>query len=196
MVLLVTFSNLFVVSVLAWGDISLPKREGGLGLCSLEIFNLTLMTTHIWNIFFTPRDIAREGYSLQTHVADLMTNGTWNWPHVWLTKALNLGLIAPPILVNTRQDCVRWRDSNGNMVELSVKLAWEALRPCSAEEWSYVRNLAEMDAIQPNIHDIVAHLHPMTNKRTTNSIVGKLVLAASSYFIWNERNNRLFKNII
>ncbi|GJS77657.1 RNA-directed DNA polymerase, eukaryota [Tanacetum coccineum] len=34
----------------AWVDICLPKKEGGLGLCSLEIFNLALMTTHIWNI--------------------------------------------------------------------------------------------------------------------------------------------------
>ncbi|GJR21636.1 protein LAZ1 [Tanacetum coccineum] len=34
----------------AWNVICLPKREGGLGLRSLEVFNLALMTTHIWNI--------------------------------------------------------------------------------------------------------------------------------------------------
>ncbi|GJY04171.1 protein LAZ1 [Tanacetum coccineum] len=33
----------------AWDDICLPKK-GGLGLRSLEVFNLALMTTHIWNL--------------------------------------------------------------------------------------------------------------------------------------------------
>ncbi|GJV94910.1 hypothetical protein Tco_1546487 [Tanacetum coccineum] len=34
----------------AWDVICLPKWEGGLGIRSLEIFNIALMTTHIWNI--------------------------------------------------------------------------------------------------------------------------------------------------
>ncbi|GJU58418.1 hypothetical protein Tco_1236184, partial [Tanacetum coccineum] len=34
----------------AWDDICLPKQEGGLGLRSLELFNIAFMTTHIWNI--------------------------------------------------------------------------------------------------------------------------------------------------
>nr|GEU72213.1 hypothetical protein [Tanacetum cinerariifolium] len=34
----------------AWDDICLPKEEGGLGLRSLDVFNIALMTTHIWNI--------------------------------------------------------------------------------------------------------------------------------------------------
>ncbi|GKC45382.1 hypothetical protein Tco_1063104 [Tanacetum coccineum] len=34
----------------AWEDIGLPKHEGGLGIRSLELFNIALMTTHIWNI--------------------------------------------------------------------------------------------------------------------------------------------------
>ncbi|GJW38040.1 homeodomain-like protein [Tanacetum coccineum] len=65
----------------------------------------------------------------------------------------------------------------------------------SSQVWRYVRHLANMDAIPSNAQDIVAHLHPISNKRTTKSIIGKLVLAASSYFIWIERNNRLFKKI-
>nr|GEY36726.1 hypothetical protein [Tanacetum cinerariifolium] len=34
----------------AWDIICLPKCEGGLGIRSLEIFNIALMTTHIWNL--------------------------------------------------------------------------------------------------------------------------------------------------
>ncbi|GJV91871.1 homeodomain-like protein [Tanacetum coccineum] len=34
----------------SWDEICLPKKEGGLGLRHLDIFNYALMTTHIWNI--------------------------------------------------------------------------------------------------------------------------------------------------
>ncbi|GJR67387.1 retrotransposon protein, putative, ty1-copia subclass [Tanacetum coccineum] len=34
----------------SWDEICLPKKERGLGLRHLDIFNYALMTTHIWNI--------------------------------------------------------------------------------------------------------------------------------------------------
>ncbi|GJV83920.1 hypothetical protein Tco_1523818 [Tanacetum coccineum] len=52
------------------------------------------------NRFLTLRDITREGFSIQSKVVDLMTNGTWNWPLSWLAKAPNLMSIAAPTLVN------------------------------------------------------------------------------------------------
>ncbi|GJW57182.1 putative RNA-directed DNA polymerase, eukaryota, reverse transcriptase zinc-binding domain protein, partial [Tanacetum coccineum] len=322
----------------AWEEICLPKSEGGLGLCSLEIFNLALMTTHIWNIisnkeslwvrwihtyklcgrtlwdvqpkgamswgwrkilqlrsivkpffwvrigngmttsvwydlwcpqsplsrFLTPSDIAREGYSLQSRVADLVVNGAWNWPLSWLTKAPNLSFIAAPNL-NESQDCFLWRDVNGNMKIFSVKLAWEALRPrdvevvwhktvwfshcipryafhlwlvmrrslktqdrlrpwdvapstdlntlaCAfyknqmdthehlffecdyaAKVWRLVRGYAEVDMVQPILNDILLWFQPMGSRRTFQVIVGKLLFAATSYHVWREMNNRLFK---
>ncbi|GJW18095.1 hypothetical protein Tco_0025531 [Tanacetum coccineum] len=33
----------------------------------------------------------------------------------------------------------------------------------------------------------------MANNQTANSIIGRLILAATSYFIWLERYNRIFK---
>ncbi|GKD50599.1 hypothetical protein Tco_1279575 [Tanacetum coccineum] len=162
----------------AWEDICLPKKEGGLGLRSLEVFNLALMTTHIWSIasnreslwvrwihtyklqgrtiwdiqpkgdmswgwrkllqlwefmkpffwveignslnaslwydrwcslcpliqYLSPRDITKEGYTLQARVADLLVNGAWNWPQAWLSKAPNIGTIATPNLSDTLHD--------------------------------------------------------------------------------------------
>ncbi|GJS14114.1 putative RNA-directed DNA polymerase, eukaryota, reverse transcriptase zinc-binding domain protein [Tanacetum coccineum] len=187
----------------AWDDICLPKHEGGLGLRSLEVFNLALMTTHIWNIvsskeslwvrwvhtyklrghtfwdiclkadmswgwrkllqlrylvrpffwmqignghkaslwhdmwsyqcplssYLSPRDITREGRTLQDCVADLIENGAWRWPAPWLVKAPNLALIAAPNIDISRHDSMRWCDLNGNLSDFSVKYAWEVLRP-------------------------------------------------------------------
>ncbi|GKB07076.1 putative reverse transcriptase domain, reverse transcriptase zinc-binding domain protein [Tanacetum coccineum] len=323
----------------AWDDICLPMREGGLSIRCLKVFNLALMTTHIWNIvsnkdslwvrwihmyklrgrtfwdicakankswgwrkilqlrdivkpyfwmqignglkaslwydlwcaqsplyqYITPRDIAREGHNLRMCVADIMSNGDCVWPQAWLAKAPILGLITAPTLTN-RDDCMRWRDGNGNVTEFFVKCAWEALRPrgleipwystvwfphcilrhafhlwllmrkslrtqdklrpwdvgpttdlavlrCSlcgvqmdshehiffecgysSKVWSLIRNLAGMENVPPILEDIVAWFHPMAAKRSFINVVGKLLFAAASYYIWLERNNRLFKN--
>ncbi|GKA91485.1 putative RNA-directed DNA polymerase [Tanacetum coccineum] len=159
----------------AWDSLCLPTKESGLGLRSLELFNKALMTKHIWNIVtnkesqwvgwiqahklkasawydtwdtqcpliyrLSPRDISREGYNLQSYVANLVLN-----------------------------------------------------RGYSAQVWSYVRNLADMDAVPPSINAIVSHLLPLAKTRTTKGVFGKMLLAASSYYIWIERNNHLFKN--
>nr|GEW15224.1 hypothetical protein [Tanacetum cinerariifolium] len=324
----------------AWDDICLPIREGGLGLRCLEVFNLALMTTHIWHIisnkellwvrwihtyklrghtfwdiypsnamswgwrkllqlreivkpyfwkqvgnglntslwfdrwciqgplirFLSPRDIAREGYTLKTYVANLIANGAWNWPMSWLAKAPTLSSIVVPLL-RDHVDKVYWRSSNGSMSIFSVKLAWEVLRPRGAEVgwclvvwfshcvprhafnlwlimrrclktqdnlrpwdvgenviisslrcslcnlvmdshehlffecvysskvWRFVHTLAGMESVSPRLKDIVDWLRPMAAKRTFKSIVGKLILAATAYFIWSERNNRLFNNV-
>ncbi|GKF10113.1 putative reverse transcriptase domain, reverse transcriptase zinc-binding domain protein, partial [Tanacetum coccineum] len=34
----------------AWEVVCLPKKEGGLGLCRLDIFNKALMVSHIWSL--------------------------------------------------------------------------------------------------------------------------------------------------
>ena len=35
----------------AWADVCYPKKEGGLGLKGLEVWNKTSMLRHIWSIF-------------------------------------------------------------------------------------------------------------------------------------------------
>ncbi|GKB47808.1 hypothetical protein Tco_0898561 [Tanacetum coccineum] len=196
----------------AWEDICLPKREGGLGLHSLEIGNG--LKASLWYDMwctqwplsrYVTKDIVREGHHLR--------------------------LIASPML-NDMEDCMRWRDGNGNMTEFSVKCAWEALRPRGPEipwysvvwfshynprhafhlwlvmrrslktqdklrpwdVWCLIRKLADIERVPPILEDTVAWLQPMAAKRTIKNVVGKLLFVAASYYIWLERNNRLFKN--
>ncbi|GKF21112.1 hypothetical protein Tco_0069750, partial [Tanacetum coccineum] len=61
--------------------------------------------------------------------------------------------------------------------------------------WLYVRELAGMELIPPIMHDIISYLQPISKKRMALSILGKLILVASSYFIWLEHNNRVFKQV-
>ncbi|GJS75277.1 hypothetical protein Tco_0725158 [Tanacetum coccineum] len=63
----------------------------------------------------------------------------------------------------------------------------------SKQVWMYIRHLADMDVVPPTLTHITSHLQPLAKKRTAKSILGRLLLAASSYYVWLERNNRLFK---
>ncbi|GJU52606.1 auxin efflux carrier [Tanacetum coccineum] len=164
-----------------WDDICLPKSEGG-NLCGFTgftlinfkdalfgIFNLKIrngLSVSLWydrwcslsplSRFLSPRDIAREGYTLQAYVTDLILNGTWNWPQAWLAKAPNIGNIGnivAPILNINKHDCLKWRDDNGNIMQFC---AWKVS----------VRALADLDGVSPLLQDIILVLQPMGNSRS------------------------------
>ena len=50
---------------------------------------------------------------------------------------------------------------------------------------------ADVPCISPMWSDIMDWILPIASKNNVTSIVGRLVVAASSYYIWQERNNRL-----
>ncbi|GKC90097.1 hypothetical protein Tco_1150746 [Tanacetum coccineum] len=274
----------------AWADICLPKSEGGLGLRSLEIFNIALMTTHIWNIisnkeslwvrwihmyklkgrslwevplkrdaswgwlkllqlrdhvrpffwkqigsgrdvsiwfdwwsdecplirYLSPRDILREGFKLQDTIADMVSNEGWRWPQTWLLKAPILGYITTHVLEEqktaTKTNCKvtsRNKSCSNNIPRHAFHL-WLVMRKSLKTHdklrqwdvggdlnliWLYIRNLAGMDIVPARLEDIMDFLQPTASHHTTEGTIGRLLLAASSYFIWSERNNRTFKQI-
>nr|GEV33141.1 hypothetical protein [Tanacetum cinerariifolium] len=84
-------------------------------------------------------------------------------------------------LYHLRED-YSYRDRNGNISSFYVAKACEAI------------SSRGMDLIPPVLQDIILYLLPMGDKRTVKSVFGKLIMAASAYFIWREQNNRTFKN--
>ncbi|KAF5781391.1 hypothetical protein HanXRQr2_Chr11g0483031 [Helianthus annuus] len=60
--------------------------------------------------------------------------------------------------------------------------------------WSIIRPLADIHTSSFKIGDIMEGLLSIPNKNSVRSIIGRLLLAASSYFIWQERNARLFNS--
>ncbi|GKE28831.1 homeodomain-like protein [Tanacetum coccineum] len=63
----------------------------------------------------------------------------------------------------------------------------------SSQVWCYVRSLA-LENVPPLMHLILIRLISIAHQRSARSIIGRLVVAATTYFLWSERNNRLFKN--
>ncbi|XP_021996269.1 uncharacterized protein LOC110893470 [Helianthus annuus] len=64
----------------------------------------------------------------------------------------------------------------------------------SAQVWSLVRAKGGMDLVQPKWEEIVNWLRDRVKSKAVNDYVARLLVAATTYFIWQERNARLFKN--
>nr|GEV61702.1 reverse transcriptase domain, reverse transcriptase zinc-binding domain protein [Tanacetum cinerariifolium] len=61
------------------------------------------------------------------------------------------------------------------------------------EVWSKVRVLCGMDSIPHRLIDVATFISPISKGKTVTSILSRLVVATTSYYIWLERNGRLFK---
>ncbi|GKE69679.1 reverse transcriptase domain, reverse transcriptase zinc-binding domain protein [Tanacetum coccineum] len=59
--------------------------------------------------------------------------------------------------------------------------------------WDRVKVCAGLAHYTPNVYVIIQALMPIMKRCTTNSVVAKLVVAAATYYVWQERNWRLFK---
>nr|GEY59499.1 hypothetical protein [Tanacetum cinerariifolium] len=64
----------------------------------------------------------------------------------------------------------------------------------STQVWRKVRVMAGLPSANPSMDSVIHDILPFANRKNSKSVCSKLVLAASAYFIWQERNNRLFRN--
>ncbi|KAJ0833348.1 putative RNA-directed DNA polymerase [Helianthus annuus] len=64
----------------------------------------------------------------------------------------------------------------------------------SSEIWCTVRSKVGMDTVEPRWTEIVDWLKHRSRSKSARNLLCKLIVAASMYVIWQERNNRLFKN--
>ncbi|GKB95976.1 hypothetical protein Tco_0982113 [Tanacetum coccineum] len=62
----------------------------------------------------------------------------------------------------------------------------------SSKVWDHVMRLTGLSNMPFDLNSIVDFLIPLNKMRSARSVIAKLVFAASCYFIWQERNNRLF----
>nr|GEX44745.1 putative reverse transcriptase domain-containing protein [Tanacetum cinerariifolium] len=63
--------------------------------------------------------------------------------------------------------------------------------------WEVVDGLvvvARLGSASPSLASITLSLMPIAKRKSSKSCIGKLVLDAAAYFVWQERNSRLFKN--
>nr|GEU56739.1 hypothetical protein [Tanacetum cinerariifolium] len=92
-------------------------------------------------------------------------------------------------------DNVDWSNLKCALCELQPDSHEHLFFNCSFAQqvWNRVKDLAGLFNSSPSMDDILHGIAPFAKRRTLKSIVAKLVVAAAAYFIWQERNGRLFK---
>nr|GEV16455.1 hypothetical protein [Tanacetum cinerariifolium] len=55
--------------------------------------------------------------------------------------------------------------------------------------------IAGLTGVGPSLASIITHLMPIAKRKSSKSCIGKLVVAVVAYFIWHERNSRLFNKV-
>nr|GEV02513.1 hypothetical protein [Tanacetum cinerariifolium] len=129
----------------------------------------------------SPRDITRSGLSLQSKVEDVIHHGLWVWPQDLLVKYPFLNNYSTPIREDARDSLV-WR----NIMDLVPM--WDVF-----DSLGMGKVYAGLTYYTPNVYDVIQSLMPIMKRHTTNSMVAKLVVTAATYYVWQERNWRLFK---
>ncbi|GKA93887.1 hypothetical protein Tco_0815873 [Tanacetum coccineum] len=163
----------------AWDIVCLPKDEGGLGLRRLDLFNKALMVSHIWSSCL----VKRPCFDLSTKVRDVVVNGFWNWPIYLHDKYPFLCSVASPNLVEGSHDQLVWYNGQWVVKKFSVH-----------QVWNHLKSFAGLSSSRPDFNHILSILMPIAKRKSSRSVIAKLVVATSAYFVWQERNNRLFKN--
>nr|GEU29963.1 hypothetical protein [Tanacetum cinerariifolium] len=124
------------------------------------------------------------------------------WFHACIPRhAFNMWLIFKQRL--RTQDCLRSWEVN---FDLAIVCPLCETRPDSHEHlffdcpfsqqvWSRIQQIAGLTGAGPSLATIITHLLPIAKRKSSKSCIGKLVVAATTYFIWHEHNSWLFNKV-
>ncbi|GJV28501.1 hypothetical protein Tco_1384949 [Tanacetum coccineum] len=108
------------------------------------------------------RHIYEAGFQLSAKVSNVVSHGNWLWLDDWHLKY--------PMIYHMHTTIINPNDT-----------AWNQLKPYMC-----------LSNIPSSLNLIIDFLVPLANKKSAKSLIAKLVFAAACYFIWKERNDRLF----
>ena len=114
--------------------------------------------------------------------------------HVWLVikRKLKTQDLLRPWDVGDRVDLTTLKCSLCNLEsESHSHLFFEC--KFSKDVWDQVCIRADIDVNLIDFDSVISRLVPLAKRRSVRSVVSKLVVAATTYLIWKERNDRIFK---
>lgn len=83
--------------------------------------------------FISYRDIYASGLSKDLKVADIVSEGKWNWPSEWKVRFPELFDQTPPVLSHDGVDKHFWRSKNGKENNFTVGNVWSDIRVVNNE---------------------------------------------------------------
>ncbi|KAK9080093.1 hypothetical protein SSX86_001768 [Deinandra increscens subsp. villosa] len=161
--------------------------------------------------------LINSGFSTNSSVDDVFNQEGDLWPPDWVDRFRVLNEITDTVLTADAVDQLKWKSGN-NWTNFSSRLVWDSIRThgplvawadfiwswdshghlffeCtySSQVWCRVREWTCLSCTAPLWADIAGFFvdKPVSSLEI---IVAKLVVHASTYYIWQERNNRIFQN--
>nr|GEW70594.1 RNA-directed DNA polymerase, eukaryota, reverse transcriptase zinc-binding domain protein [Tanacetum cinerariifolium] len=105
----------------------------------------------------------------------------WKWPNDWYDKFSRITSLNIPAIDAGIADKIVWKTNNGMITEFSVSIVHQDL-----SRQSLITPWWKLSVLQGMIG--------AGNGNNINSILKRLLLVACVYHIWQERNNRIFKD--
>ncbi|GJZ02027.1 RNA-directed DNA polymerase, eukaryota, reverse transcriptase zinc-binding domain protein [Tanacetum coccineum] len=170
----------------AWSIVCKPKDQGGLGIKSLHKWNELGMINGAkwvpWTV--SNRDLFDARLALDAKVADIIINNKWNWTEEWVEDFRELNQILNPVIDANATDKVCWVNSDNKEVDFSTK-----------------RKLMTQDRIMRWQQGAILKC-PLCNVCSSTvdfslrfgDWIYRLIVSATVYFIWQERNKRIFQS--
>ncbi|XP_022030838.1 uncharacterized protein LOC110931767 [Helianthus annuus] len=153
--------------------------------------------------FLSARVITDADFRLEDSVTDVYSNGGWRWPLAWRDLFPVLIQIDQVLLDPLKNDRLLWKDGN-ELNGFSSSGVWHSLRHREPEvDWCNIVWCGRkfgigggggMNSVSPKWSEIVEWLCARSHHKRADIYVAKLLVAATAYNIWQERNATLFKN--
>nr|GEU73608.1 hypothetical protein [Tanacetum cinerariifolium] len=87
-----------------------------------------------------------------------------------------------------------WLIINRKLKTQDKVASWEVSDLLMTQVWHYMKSFAALPNSNEVFQQILLEVISFSKRKSPKSVIAKLVLAASAYFIWQERNWRMFKN--
>ncbi|GKA12795.1 RNA-directed DNA polymerase, eukaryota, reverse transcriptase zinc-binding domain protein [Tanacetum coccineum] len=115
-----------------------------------------------------------------------------HWPEEWSTLFPMVTQLPNIKLSHEKCDVLMWKRNDGILKKFTIRNAYQDLQ--SRQKNIMVNKKIELRINERYWESTISKLADMKNRNNIGSVERKLCLAASVYLIWQERNNRLFKN--
>ncbi|GJU04495.1 probable L-cysteine desulfhydrase, chloroplastic [Tanacetum coccineum] len=163
--------------------------------------------------FISKRNLYDSRISDNVVVAEMLADNEWKWPSDWLSKFTVLNSIIPPNIQKEKEDLVMWVNNKDQKVKFSTNQAWLTMRDewpkvqcvdshehlffkCdfALQVWKEILNKFNKLGGRVILKDIVEVISNERSKNSIGMVVNKLILAATVYTLWQERNQRIFRD--
>ncbi|GJU06423.1 RNA-directed DNA polymerase, eukaryota, reverse transcriptase zinc-binding domain protein [Tanacetum coccineum] len=146
--------------------------------------------------FITQRNIYDARLSIDAKVSKMIKDNKWLWPDEWFSNLFEIPNIHIPPL-NDQKDKVLWVTNAGHKVYFSTKsdshdhLFFQC--DFAKKVWREIWKVSYKFGTLAKLDDICRELVGRSKESKFSMVVDKLILAATVYYVWQERNRRNFK---